>query len=268
MSTPIEAPDNTEGADEESHDPAEEGHARMSFLEHLEELRKRIIYSLYGLIAGCCISFWFVDRLNTYMLRYFNSLFTASTGGKLIFTEITEAFMFKLKIGALAGLILAVPFIFAQFWFFVAPGLYTREKRVVIPFVLWASVLFLAGVYFGHLVAFPSMMAFFATQSNEYLAMFLTLKGVFSFYIKMVLGLGLVFQMPILVFFLARFGIVDAKFLINKARYAILIIFIIAALLTPSPDFVNQFIFATPMLGLYAISIGVAWLFGKKKKKE
>jgi sec-independent protein translocase protein TatC len=254
-------------ADADEPDESEDGRSRMSFLEHLEELRKRIIYSLYALIAACCVSFWFVERLNLYMLKYFASFVSGSAGGgKLVFNEITEAFMFKLKIGVLVGLLIAIPVILAQVWLFVAPGLYTREKKVVLPFVACASALFLAGAAFGHVVAFPSMMQFFASQSNEYLAMFITISGTFSFYIKMILGLGLVFQMPILVFFLARFGIVTAKFLWDKGRFAILIIFIIAAVITPSPDPVNQCIFAAPMIVLYGISIGVAWLFGKRRK--
>jgi sec-independent protein translocase protein TatC len=174
--------------------------------------------------------------------------------------------MFKLKMAVLVGLLIAIPLILAQVWLFVAPGLYTREKKVVLPFVACASVLFLAGAWFGHVVAFPSMMKFFASQSNEYLAMFITIKGTFSFYIKMILGLGLVFQMPILVFFLARFGIVTARFLWDKGKFAILIIFVIAAVITPSPDPVNQCIMAAPMIVLYGISICVAWLFGKRRK--
>jgi sec-independent protein translocase protein TatC len=138
----------------------------------------------------------------------------------------------------------------------------------VLPFVFFASALFIAGAWFGHVVAFPNMMKFFASQSNDYLAMFITIKGTFSFYIKMILGLGIVFQMPILVFFLARFGIVTARFMWEKGRYAIVIIFIIAAIMTPSPDMFSQCVFAAPMIVLYGISIGVAWMFGKKKKAD
>lgn len=239
--------------------------SRMSFLEHLEELRRRIIYSLYAIVGACAVTFWYVDRLNLYMLKYFSSFFGAA-GGKLIFTGITEGFMFKLKVGALAGVILASPFVFSQLWFFVAPGLYRREKRVVLPFVFFSTLLFVSGAWFAHGVAFPSMMRFFASQGNEYLSFLPTIRETFSFYLKMVLGLGLVFEMPILVFFLARFGIVTWRFLYQKGRYAIVIIFIIAAVVTPSPDPFNQCVFALPMIVLYIVSIGVAWMFGKERR--
>ena len=236
--------------------------SRMSFLEHLDELRRRIIYSLYA-IGGCfAITFWYMDRMNTYMLRYFTHTAGAQ---KLLATQLTEGFMFEFKIAMLAAAIVASPFVFMQLWLFVAPGLYAREKKVVIPFVLSATVLFGAGVWFAHIVAFPTMVKFFMTFMNDELVIMPTIGLVFSFYVKMVLGLGLIFELPVLVFFLARFGIVTASFLIKKTKYAILIIFIIAALITPSPDPVNQCIFAAPMLFLYALSIGVAWVFGKKR---
>ena len=238
--------------------------SRMSFLEHLDELRRRIIYSLYAVLGCFGITFWFMDRLNTYMLRYF----TQQAGiPKLLATQLTEGFMFEFKVAMLAAAILAAPFVFMQLWLFVAPGLYAREKKVVIPFVLSATVLFSGGVWFAHVVAFPTMVKFFVGFMNEYLTIMPSLQLVFSFYVKMVLGLGLIFELPMLVFFLARFGIVTASFLLKHTKYAILIIFIIAAVVTPSPDPVNQCIFAAPMLVLYAISIGVAWMFGKKRAR-
>jgi sec-independent protein translocase protein TatC len=238
--------------------------SKMSFLEHLEELRRRIIYSLYA-IAGCfALTFWYMDQMSTYMLRYFTQ--TAGDGKiKLLATQLTEAFMFQFKIALLGASILAAPFVFMQLWLFVAPGLYAKEKKIVIPFVASATLLFGAGVWFAHVIAFPSMVKFFIGFMNEYLTIMPSLQLVFSFYVKMVLGLGIVFELPMLVFFLARFGIVTAGFLWKQTKYAILIIFIIAALVTPSPDPVNQCIFAAPMLVLYAVSIGVAWLFGKKR---
>ena len=237
--------------------------SRMSFLDHLDELRRRIIYSLYAIGGAFVVTFWFMDRMNLYMLAYF----TKTAGAvKLIATQLTEGFMFEFKVALLAAAVLAAPFVFAQLWLFVAPGLYAREKKVVGPFVASATILFGGGVWFAHVIAFPSMVKFFAGFSNEYVTVMPSLQLIFSFYVKMVLGLGLVFEMPMLVFFLARFGIVTASFLLQKTKYAILLIFIIAAVVTPSPDPVNQCIFAAPMLVLYGISIGVAWMFGKKRK--
>jgi len=242
----------------------ENDQSKMSFLEHLEELRRRIIYSLYAVLGCFAITFWYMDDMNTYMLRYFTQ--TAAGGKvKLLATQLTDAFMFEFKLALLAAVVLAAPFVFMQLWLFVAPGLYAKEKKVVVPFVLSATVLFGGGVWFAHVVAFPSMVKFFVSFMNDYLTIMPSLQLVFSFYVKMILGLGLVFEMPMLVFFLARFGIVTAGFLLRKMKYAILIIFIIAALVTPSADPVNQTIFAAPMIVLYIVSIGVAWLFGKKK---
>jgi sec-independent protein translocase protein TatC len=175
-------------------------------------------------------------------------------------------FMFYFKVGAVAGLLLALPVIFWQFWMFVAPGLYQREKRIAIPFVVFSSMLFGSGVVFAHKIAIPSMLRFFGSFESEYIAMMPNASEAFDFYLKVVLAFGIVFQMPILVYFLARFGIVTAGWMWKNFRYAILIIFIIAAIATPSADPVNQTIFAAPMILLYLISILVAWMFQKKTK--
>jgi sec-independent protein translocase protein TatC len=253
----------TRDAFDDSDEPVEGDRSRMSFLEHLDELRRRIIYSLYAILAGCAVSFWFLDRLYEYMTAYFSRF-----GGKLIFTGLTDAFVLDMKLGLLAGFLIASPFVFSQLWLFVAPGLYTREKRVVLPFVVCATTLFGAGVWFAHRIAFPSMFQFFASYENEHVQFFPTIKEAASFYIKMVLGFGIVFQMPILVFFLARFGIITWRWMLKNIGYAILVSFIVAAVVTPSGDPVNQTIWAAPMVGLYVLSIGVAWMFGKKRPKR
>jgi len=237
-----------------------DGTSRMSFLEHLEELRKRLVYSLYALLVGCGISFFFAVRLTHYLESYLTA-----QGGKLIYTELTGGFMFYFKVGALAGVILAAPAIFWQFWMFVAPGLYQKEKRIAIPFVLSVSTLFGSGVAFAHKVAIPSMLKFFGSFENQWIDMRPNASDAFDFYVLMVFAFGIVFQMPILVYFLARFGIVTARWMWKNFRYAILIIFIIAAIATPTADPVNQTIFAAPMIILYLISIVVAWVFQKKK---
>jgi sec-independent protein translocase protein TatC len=239
--------------------------SKMSFLEHLEELRKRIIHALYAILGCFALMFYFMGDMNTYMLRYFTQ--TAAAGQvKLLATELTEGFMFQFKLALLAATVLAAPFVLMQVWLFIAPGLYAKEKKVVIPFVLSGTVLFGTGVWFAHRIAFPSMVTFLVSFGNEYLVMMPSLGLVFGWYVKMVLALGLIFELPVLVFFLARFGIVTAGFLVKKTKYAILIIFVIAALITPSPDPVNQLVFAAPMFVLYLVSIGVAWIFGKKRK--
>jgi sec-independent protein translocase protein TatC len=244
--------------------------SKMSFLEHLDELRRRILYSLYVLLACCAVTFYFWDPLFKFYINYFGQL-----GGHLVFTQPMAGFMFSLKISALAALGVASPFIFSQAWLFVAPGLYAKEKKVVVPFVIFASMFFFAGAYFAHRIAFPSMWKFFASYevpavaspgtSTPALEFLPNLDTTFSFYVKTVLGLGLVFQMPMVVFFLARFGIVTAKFMIKQFKYAVLAIIVIAAIITPSGDPVNLTVFSAPMLVLYVLSIGVAWVFGKKR---
>ncbi len=255
---PLTADDEFSGATETLDD-----RSRMSFLEHLDELRRRILYCLYVLGGCCAVTFYFWDPLFAYYVTYFGE-----NGGRLIYTQPMAGFMFSLKISALAGLAVSSPFIFTQVWLFVAPGLYAKEKKVVIPFVLFSSIFFFAGAYFAHRVAFPSMWTFFAGFQRNGLDFLPNLDTTFSFYVKTVLGLGLVFQMPMLVFFLARFGVISAGLMVRKFKYAVLIIVVIAALITPSGDPVNLTVFSAPMVGLYVISIGVAWLFGKKKRVE
>jgi sec-independent protein translocase protein TatC len=240
---------------------AESDRSRMTFLEHLDELRRRLLYSAYAIFASWIVTFYFWREMFEYMVRYFSAF-----GGSLMYNQPMAGFTFSLKITLLAGVLLASPFVFSQVWLFVAPGLYAKEKRVVLPFVFFSSLLFGGGAWFAHKIAFPSMWTFFAGYEIAGLNFMPALDITFAFYVKMILGLGLVFQMPMLVFFLARFGVVTAGFLARKFKYALLTIFILAALITPSADPVNQLIFAAPMIVLYGISIGVAWIFGKKKK--
>src|SRR3990172_8551730 len=170
-----------------------EDRSRMSFLDHLDELRRRLLYSLYAIIACCVVTFYYWNDLFVYLATYFRTY-----GGTLIYNNPMGAFLFSMKVGALAGLLLASPFVFSQFWLFVAPGLYAKEKRVVIPFVISASMLFAAGAAFAHVVAFPAMWKFFASYNDlGGLQFFPTIDHTFSFYVKTVVGLGLVFQMPI-----------------------------------------------------------------------
>jgi sec-independent protein translocase protein TatC len=258
-SDPAFTADDFDTADDEGLD----GGARMSFLEHLDELRRRLLYSIYAIAACCAVTFWYWEPMFRYLVRYFQT-----NGGQLIYNRPTSGFMFSLKISFVAALLVASPFVFAQLWLFVAPGLYAKEKKVVIPFVACSTLLFVAGAGFAHFVAYPMMWKFFASYSMDGVQFLPTLDETFSFYVYTLLGSGAVFEMPMLVFFLARFGIVNARFLLRHFKYAILIIFIIAAIVTPSPDVVTQTAFALPMIVLYIISIGVAAAFGKKKRVE
>jgi sec-independent protein translocase protein TatC len=164
--------------------------------------------------------------------------------------------------------IIAMPVILLQAWLFVAPGLYSKEKRLAAPFVILATVGFVGGAAFTHYLLFPWMWVFFASFANDKLTFYPRVEPVFALYVKMILGMGLVFQMPAVVYSLARMGLVTARFLIKSIKYAILIIFIASAVITPSGDMLTQTLFAGPMIGLYIISIGIAWVFGKRRPKE
>ncbi len=234
--------------------------ARMSFLEHLDELRKRLIRCVYALVVGCAIAFFFVERIQEFM---FVPLYRALSGTKFMFTTGFEPFMLTMKVGALAGLLVASPFIIWQLWLFVAPGLYAHEKRFAIPFVLFSTVFFLLGAAFSHFVAFPWTWKFFLGWTTPYMEFRPDIAQTFSLYVKMLLAFALIFQMPTLVFFLARMGMVTAGFLARHTKYAVLVIFIVAAVISPGTDVVSQTLMAGPMLGLYGVSIVIAWIFAK-----
>ena len=246
-------------------DPEELEDGRMSFLDHLDELRKRLIASVYSLVGGCVIAFFFVDRIQRFI---FVPLHQALGGEKFIYTQGFEPFMLTMKTGVLAGLLIASPFIIWQMWLFIAPGLYTHEKRFAIPFVALGSIFFLSGAAFSHYVAFPWTWIFFLGWQTEYMKFLPNIGDAFSLYVKMMLGFGLIFQMPTVVFFLARMGMVTAGFLARNTKYAVLVIFIIAAVISPGTDVVSQALMAGPMLGLYGLSIIIAWIFAKKKTPE
>ncbi len=250
-------------ADERESTELQEG--KMSFLEHLDELRKRLLHACLGLAVGIAISFVFIDRVFEFIMRPLQEMLPE--GGRLIYTEPTEAFVLYMKIALLAGLVVAAPYIMWQVWLFIAPGLYAKEKRFAIPFILLSTIGFVGGAAFSHYLLFPWMWKFLASfgETNKDFLMFAPkIESVFSLYTKLLLGMGLVFQMPSIVFFLAKMGLVSARFLIRHIKYAVLIIFVTAAVITPSGDILTQTLMAAPMIGLYLISILIAWLFGKK----
>lgn len=239
---------------------------KMSFLEHLEELRKRIVNSLIAILVGMALSFFFINQIFDFIMLPLARLLPA--GSKLIYNEPTEAIVLYLKLGGLAGLIVSAPVIMWQVWMFIAPGLYAKEKRFAFPFIFLTTVGFVGGAAFSHYMLFPFAWQYLASFGNDYLIFLPRIESVFSLYIKLLLGMGLIFQLPTVVFFLARMGVVTAGFLARKTKYAILIIFIIAAVITPTPDPMTQSLMAAPMIALYGISIAIAWLFGKRKPKS
>ena len=244
-------------------EPAGEG--RMTFLEHLDELRKRITHAVGALLVGFLIAFAFVNRVFDFVYAH---LTKNVPGGKFIYTDPGEAFFLWVKVALLSGILLSSPYIMYQVWLFIAPGLYAKEKRLAIPFVISSSSLFVAGAAFSHYLLFPAAWAFFASFSNSYMEFTPRVEPVWDMYVKLALGMGLVFQMPVIMFVLARLGIVTAGFLARNIKYAVLIIFIVAAVITPDGSPTNQILVGAPMVVLYLVGIIIAWLFGKSKKLD
>ena len=249
---------HTDSAPKDEEDIGNETSGKMSFLDHLDELRKRLVASVLSLLAGFLIAFAFISPIFDFIMRPLQEILPGD--GRLVYTEPTEAFFLYIKIAALAGLILAIPVILYQLWRFVAPGLYAREKKFAIPFVFFASSFFILGALFSHFLLFPWAWAFFAGFTSDYMLFFPRIQPAFSLYVKLLLACGAVFQMPTLVFFLARVGAVTAGFLIRNTKYAILLIFIFAAVLTPTGDPVTLTMMAAPMIALYGLSIIIAWV--------
>ena len=258
-------PSATPGDDEDP-ETFDDSAGKMSFLEHLDELRKRLIYVVYALIAGCVVAYIFIGRIFDFIMKPMQQVLPP--GSYLQFTSGAEPFMLYIKIGFLAGIFISSPLILWQVWKFIAPGLYTHEKKFAIPFVLMSTTFFVAGGLFSHFIAFPWTWQFFASFATDYMKFVPKIDEAFGLYTKMILGFGAIFEMPTLVFFLARMGVVSAGMLLKYFKYAFLIIFIVAAVISPGTDMMSQVIMAVPMLGLYIISIGVAWIFGKKRKTE
>jgi len=238
---------------------------RMSLLEHLDELRRRIAVAVLAVFIGFLACWYFAKPI-------FNWLSVPLTqflpeGERLAFTGLIDPFMLYIKVALLAGIFAASPVVLWQVWLFIAPGLYKSERRVAVPFLLATTVFFLAGGYFGYKVAFPLVCRFLLEVGSEFRQV-ITVREYFSMASKVILGMGLVFELPVMILFLARLGVVTHRFLLKQFRFAVLGIFIIAAVITPTPDIATQSVFAVPMIGLYLLGVAVAWLFGKRSPTE
>jgi len=247
-------------------DDDENSAGAMGFLDHLEELRKRLIRACIAIAVGMGVSWFFIDRIADFVLAQI--LRTLPPGSELIYTNPSDGFAFWFNLSLIAGIALAAPFVIYQVWGFIAPGLYSHEKKFVVPFVLFTAIGTLLGALFANYLLFPGMMKFFGTFSTGKIRMLPSINETFDHYLLMMLGMIAVFQLPTLVYFLAKLRLVTAGFLWRNFKYAILIIFIAAALLTASPDWWNQTAFALPMVGLYLISIGIAWVVGPRDQES
>jgi sec-independent protein translocase protein TatC len=235
----------------------------MSLMEHLDELRKRIVHSAIYLAIGFVAVWAFHDRFVGFIQAPLVHI-----GKTLVFTHPMDPLNLDLQVSLVGGAILASPFILFQVWLFIAPGLYQKERRFVVPFMLATVGLFLGGAAFGYFYVLPGALRILIVDFGKNFTSMVTIEEYSSFFLSVILGLGISFEMPILIFFLAMFGIVSPKFLWKNMRYAILAIFLVAAIITPSPDPWTMCIYAVPMLLLYLIGIGVAWWVHPARKKE
>ena len=240
----------------------------MSLLEHLEELRKRFIHVIVALVMGFFTAYGFHERIFVFMQQPITlALKKHNLPAQLVYHNPIDGFNLYVKLSFMVGALVAAPYVLYQLWLFISPGLYKHEKRYVWPFMLATVSLFFGGAFFGYRFVFPGSLDFLLSYSdkfrplieiNEYTGLFLTV----------ILGLGITFELPILVMFLSLFGVVSPKFLWKNIRYAILIIFVIAAIICPTPDILMMCIFASPMLVLYLISIGVSYIVHPARRKR
>ena len=233
----------------------------MPFLEHLGELRTRIIRSAIAVVGGLAIALNFTERIMKFVRRPFE---VAAPGQKLVFLTPTEAFWVYMKVALIAGLILAMPFVLYQIWAFIAPGLHTHEKRYALPFVLVGSTFFLLGAAFSLFVVIPFAMKFLVSFPGQDLAPMISVGAYVDFVLKFTLAFGAVFELPVIITIAARLGVVTPQMLSKNRKYAILINFIVAAVLTPTPDIFNQTLMAGPLCLLYELGIVSARIFGRR----
>ena len=256
---------------ERSESPAEQEDptSKMSFFDHLTELRQRLIYSLVAVGLGLCVGLYFSQGAFQFLSRpMFKALRDVKMEDKLVYTSPLGPLHVFISVGLYLGIVIALPYVLYQVWLFIAPGLYRHERRAVAAFICSSIFLFLAGMAFGYWVMLPMTLAFLlAFPAGQMFRPMISMNDYFDMILVIELGLGLVFQLPILVFFLSLFGIVTPQFLWNNFRYAVLAIAILAAIVTPTTDVLTMSIFMAPMLVLYLLGIGVSALVVRRKRR-
>ncbi len=235
---------------------------KIPFTAHLEELRDRLIKAFIAVAVGFVISYAFKEKLFELLMHPLVSVM--KKGDTLIFTGLPEAFFTYLKVSLLSGILLATPVILYQFWMFVAPGLYDKERRLLLPIIFLSSFFFLGGALFGYFIVFPFGFQFFLGFATETIKPFPSMREYLSFSSKLLIAFGLVFELPLIVTFMAKLGMVSVDFLKKNRKYALLLFFVAAAILTP-PDVITQIMMALPLMVLYEISIVGARIFGRRK---
>ena len=241
---------------------------RMTFLEHLDELRRRLIRAVLAVAVAFVGCFFFYEQIFDFLMRPLREIIEP-LGGELIATTPPEIFMLGIKMSFLVAIVVSTPAWLGQVWGFVAPGLYRHERHLAVPFILVGSIFFISGAVFCHYVLFPAAANFLGTfgGGGEDIEIRYRVSEVFGFYARLIIGTAVVFQIPSLALLLSRLGIITPRFLLRYFKYAILSIFVLAALLTP-PDPTTQIILAGPMIALYALSIGIAWVGNRMRRRK
>jgi len=242
----------------------EEG--RMPFLDHLEELRKRLMRGVIAILAGFVLCLVFSERVFNLLASPITKLLPE--GSSLIFTGLPDPFFIYLKVSFLAGLIIALPYVLYELWRFVYPGLHPHERKLAAPFVISATVLFYCGAAFAYFLVFPAAFKFFLSYQTADLKPMIAIKEYVSLVIVLMLAFGAVFETPIVIVFLGLLGLVNSSLLKRGRRYFIVIAFIIGAILTPTPDIINQSLMAIPMLLFYEVGIWLLVMFEKRRKAQ
>ena len=243
----------------------QEQNGTMSFIAHLEELRKRLIVCFVAVFITCALAYGFKERIFQILMKPLIS--AMAPGQKMIFTGLAEAFFCYIKTAFIAGLLMAVPVIMYQLWLFVAPGLYDKEKRLLLPFVFLSSFFFIGGALFGYFICLPYAFKYLMSFGNDYVKPLPSMKEYLSLASTLLFAFGCTFELPLVLTLLAKARLVTASFLARYRKYAVLLIFIAAAIITPTPDPVNQCLLALPLCLLYEVGIIGARIFGKKEKK-
>lgn len=238
----------------------------MTLTEHLEELRWCILKSVLAVVLASCACFYFADAIFDFVVAPLRQ--NLQPGQNLIGTGVTEAFFVEIKVALAAGVLFASPVIFYQIWRFIAPGLSRQERRWVLPFVFSATFFFVAGAFFCYRFVLPVAFKYFIEQYESMgVSPAIRIGEYFSFFFRMVLAFSGTFELPVFTYFLVRVGIWDYRFMLRSFRYALVAIFVVAAMLTPTPDVINQSLLAVPMIVLYILSIGIAYIWRKPEDK-
>ena len=238
---------------------------KIPFMAHLEELRRRLIICFVAIGIGFAASYYFSKQIFDILMQPL--LEALPPEGSLIFTGLTEAFITYLKVALLTGIFAASPVILYQIWSFIAPGLYEKEKKYAYPFVFFSTLFFVGGALFGYFAVFPFGFKFFMSFASETILPLPSVKEYLAFSTKLLFAFGIVFELPLFVFFLTKIGVVNAEMLSSQRKYALIAVFIFSAVLTP-PDVISQLMMAGPLLILYEASVLVSRVMGKKEESS